>query len=229
MVEIDKPQRFEEAHLEYTPQSCLMEIIFDWAKKLPPSPQGIIDLVAGYGIEVEQLRSHGIPCLGQDASSYMIQHACTPLLRLGTAENLQQYPDRAFSGAFLKDSWILLSPLQRVAMLKHLRRVLITDGSLLIVSELKPEYTACYFANQDYLTYSNPNYAEWKAEVNRLKRNSKIGSLFYLSTPGNTRKYAQGQGFTFELVCQFSKDDILAKESRWAHSPGFIAQLVMQE
>jgi len=228
MAEIDKPQSFNKDHTinhdrDREPQ--LMGIILDWAKHLPPSPQGVIDLAAGFGVEVKELLTASIPCLGQDSSNYMIQHACTPI-REGLAEDLSQYAVNQFGGALLKDSWIFLSPNQRTNMLKGLKQILVPQGSLLTISELNPEYFTRYQAKLGIFKYSTDSYAEFVIKTKNLRDH---GLLKYLSTPSDTETLAEQSGFIFELIQQYDEKNPLAEESRWHGKlnlkSGFVAVL----
>lgn len=228
MAEIDQPQPLE-TKVNYRSEPMSREIIFDWASQLPSSPLGIIDLAAGFGGEVKQLKNAGFTCIGQDTSQFAVDRAICKIQK-GDAEKLDHFPPNSFSGALLKDTWLVLSPLQRSQMLLNLQNVLVNQGSLFIRSEISPEYVIRYkpaglHATRDG-SFKCSTMDELIIQYQRLKqKNSHIELLIYKSSIYNTQRIARKHGFDFGLIQQFSEENALAKENRWDDQAGFIAKL----
>jgi hypothetical protein len=233
MVEIDQPQPLE-TKVNYRSEPITRQIIFNWASQLPSSPLGIIDLAAGFGREVKQLKSKDFTCIGQDTSQFMVNHAICEIQK-GDAEKLDHFPPDSFSGALLKDTLYVLSSLQKSQMLLNLQNVLVNQGSLLILSEINPEYIILYnpilYKPSGIHLFRDGSFKcstieKFITRYQQLKQeNSYIRQLTYKNTPFSTQRIARRHGFDFELIQQFSEEDALAKENRWTDEAGFIAKL----
>ena len=232
MAEIDRPQPFEAHKLRYEPQPELMKHILEWSKSLPQSPGGILDLAAGYGIEVQELLRLGINCTAQDDSEAMIQHALVKVIR-GTAEDLSQHPDNFFSGALLKDTWVFLSPLQRQQMFSGLNQTLVSGGSLFIQSQKQTKFYLEYSLNHnEKMSLSAGSYQDFLTIAAMVRRFTEPDLLLYQSTPNETELLAKEFGFSFQLLSEYNINHPLAKESRWCDDPpepGFIAVLTKKD
>jgi hypothetical protein len=165
------------------------------------------------------LEQAGIPVIGQEGGEYI--HAVTTLQK-GLAEKLDQYPDHSFGGAFLKDTWLLLSPSQRREMLTGLKRILQPQGSLLLISEIISEYHARGSKTGEIVAH---DYPSWRAGVSLIQSNEGLETINYLSTPEDTRCTAEENGYEFTLIREYPKTDPLARENRWTPGDGFIAKL----
>lgn len=231
--EVDKPQLFREGHIHLEPQSQLMELILDWAKKLPFSQLGVLDLAAGYGVEAKKLSQEGIQSIAVEGSSYMLEHGVHDDMRLGLVEEIE-FPKASFGGILLKDTWVLLSPTQRHQMLEGVERVLVSNGSLLIISELHKNHSASYLINKDEsdpksLNVDNyPSFEAWKEALALLvqcrNREALITGICYQTTLEDTMDWAAKFGFNCEMLMEHGESHQLAQENEWIKTKGFIAK-----
>ncbi|HUD19750.1 MAG TPA: class I SAM-dependent methyltransferase [Patescibacteria group bacterium] len=221
MIECEKPQLFISASQNsrmFEPQPRCMDIIKDWARLCPPSPLGILDLAAGYGVEVQALKDEGIPVIGQEGSSDMRKHAVTKLYN-GLVEDLHLHQDGAFGGALLKDTLIFLTPKQREFMFTGVRRILTPGGSFLIISEL--------YDLDDVIRNSSDNIWVFAYDEKEGRNYKKQVISRTICTPEKVEQYAKKYNFSYELVRSYGRDDPLARENRWMAHDGFITKLTL--
>ena len=231
VVEINKPQLKFENNLKYEPQINLMAVIFTWARQLPKSEGGIIDLAAGYGIEAQELTHQGVKCYCQDASSRMVDCAVMPV-KVNEAENLGIYPKNHFGGALLKDTLIFLSPQQREKMLDGLNRILISQGSLLIISEIETRYGIQYYQqkNNDITVGRNyqhfQTFSQLETYYQHLMTNYyQVEQILYKVSKKELANLAKKYHFQYTKVTDYQPGSNLALENRWTSDAGFIAVL----
>ena len=236
--EVDKPQLFREVHRYLEPEPALLALIMEWARRLPLSDLGILDLAAGYGIEALELNKDGFNCIAQEGSEYMVKNSVYDDIRLGLVEEID-FPKESFGGVLLKDAWVLQSPIQRESMLAGARDVLVGGGSLLVISERCDDHIATYLEDYDErnpqevrkLEYGS--FDAWKAAVTKLSSKPReeilITGIAYLSTALDMKLWADKYGFNTTILRKFDKTDELAQENRWIKKDGFVAELTKYE
>ncbi len=204
--------------------------ILDWARGLPKSEKGVLDLAAGRGFEVVGLRNEGIKAFGIDQTQRMVQEKVTPFIMHGEATNPPIH-DNSISGAILKDAILFFSPEDRKRMLLALQKSLVPGGSLLILSELSDALRIRYLSGKSkwpaHEAFDVSEARHWAKYVKKLQdTGDEVVSVEFPSVPEDIRQLALENGFTFHLLESYKFGSPLAEERRWSkNKPGYICVL----
>ena len=175
MTRIEAGQAFEHQSAlcshEAAPEKLMHEVVLPWVLTLPRNPGPILDLAAGQGIEAKFLSDKGYYCVGSDLSQLMTRNSQNARRIRAKADSIP-LKDQSLSGGFMKDAWGFLSPEMKQHALEEIKRVLVYDGSFLIVTQLGSCMRIYYTENSS--RYGSPlkdtydNDSNWQEVVSQL-------------------------------------------------------------
>lgn len=204
------------------------EVILNWAGTLPKSRGGIVDLAAGQGIEASMLAGKGYRVLGIEISDFMIQNSYHGEMIRGDLTNLK-LRQNSYSGALLKDAWIFLPIEKRLKFLGAVKKALVKDGSLLIISQMSDTRAHLVPIGSRYPTKILRNdfrtYEEWIRNIEKQQNmGSNVFAIEYESEPNGIIELAKKVGFKASIE-EYGYRSALSQENRWIEMSGFIAKL----
>lgn len=205
--------------------SLTQKIILPWAHKLADTiPNNtILDLAAGQGIESRTLSEAGFDVISQDVSSEMLaaSYYDGPKV-IGIAEKLP-YRDASFAGILLKDALVFLSPESRDEMLSEAKRVLVTGGKMLVISES----TYMRVWKQDHpntLAYKDtyPTNDNWEA-LYADARSAYDHSFVFAADVADFSRQAYLHGLKVNIKADYTFQSDHYVEKRWRGATGGFA------
>lgn len=229
-VEIERLHSQLEPSLKQEVQPLLTaEVILPWVEGIPRKPGKVLDIGGGVGIEARVLTEKGFDVLNLDVSSDSLKAS---LHDRNVQARVAQIPfaDGSFSGALLKDVFVLLPPAAREQFFSEVKRVLVTGGSLLVVSELNPDLRIHYMVpDSKYpLRAAFPDQTGWSSKLAGLKDVQELIGVEFISTPDEVRRLAERNGFTLRLLKEYGPRDPFVSENRLAKRGGFMAEFRSQ-
>ncbi len=208
--------------------SLTQKIILPWAHKLADTlpTHTILDLGAGQGIESCALAEIGFQVVSQDVSDQMLAASYYDGPKVtGVAEQLP-YRDQSFAGILLKDTLVFLSPDSRDEMLEEAKRVLVTGGGMLVVSE--STYMRVWKQDKpNTLAYKDtyPTNDNWQA-LHADARSAYDHEFVFAASAADFSRQALSHGFTAEVKSNHTFESLYYKEKRWGGGTGgFVVEL----
>ena len=212
---------------ENTAGGATSELILNWAKSLPKSENGILDLAAGQGIESALLANNGYRVTAYDRSIQMSKNA---YFGVHIADITKLHPkNNSYSGVLIKDALIFIPSPDLPDMFRNLKAGLIRGGSIMIISQTATS-RAHLIPHDSNLPISVPkndfdSIVAWLKKVrDEVKSGGQIISIEFESNPQEISKTAKAAGFSSE-VSSYSRNSPLARENRWIATDGFVAIL----
>ncbi|MFA6005965.1 MAG: class I SAM-dependent methyltransferase [Patescibacteria group bacterium] len=216
------------------------QILLPWARRLP-TPGRILDLTAGQGIEAHTLRGLGYPTVAADLSFFMLQNAYADRRVLHEVTSLPFAP-YSFEGALTKDALVFISPTDRVAMFRGLKRLIRPHGSLLVNSQISTHMKIYYrpkdsnlatseiVANtQQLFPASKTGHGPWIDQIAQITNaGGHIFMVEYPATPELILGQAQEFGFTPVDMQLYNPHTIDTQSNRWSPLGRFILELKKQ-
>jgi ubiquinone/menaquinone biosynthesis C-methylase UbiE len=224
---VQPPNQFFKEN--FKDQPLINKYIDDWINILL-SPKKVVDLTAGFGIDGQRLsRQQKISTFSMDRSFQVISHLpSNEVPRIVAAAENPPFSESSFSGAILKDSLLFMSDLQRSQCFKNLNKVLVPNGSILVISELVEKFSVHYQAKFPFGSSPQTAYLSTKQELRKYvseikSMNFKIMHYVFPVSINSLFVQAEKHGYQFSILEEYDQKEPLAKDNRWSSEPGFIA------
>lgn len=202
-------------------------LIIGWADSLPESAKGVLDLAAGQGIESALLTSKGYRVTSYDASPDMVNRSYFGV-KLANITSLR-FSRNSYSGALIKDAWVLIPPTDRSRILTNVAKALTKNGSVLIISQAATTRAIIVPHDSGY-PISIPLHhfqskEDWLKKINQeIKDGGKVISVEFECSPEGLEKMARTSGLSC-TANNYPADSSMARENRWIQTSGFVAIL----
>lgn len=213
--------------LKDTPRGKTEQLILSWANGLPTSPKGILDLAAGQGIESQLLSSGGHRVEAYDISSDMVKGGSFKVNQKDITK--LRLKRNSYSGALIKDSWVFISPDERLKVLSMLRNALVTSGSLLVITQTSSGRANLVPHDSSYpLSIPQGDFSSIEEWARKIKQEKSLGGkVFSIEFETNQTEFfglASRTGFRCRLT-PYDSHSVLAQENRWLKREGLIVVL----
>ncbi len=208
-------------------QEVLMDrYVLPWALRQPYTKNGLVDVCGGQGVEATYLDSLNVPCTVVDKSPTLLAASYHSGHNIRAYADQLPLADQSVSGVMIKDAWMLLNPERRQATLAEIRRVLHPQGSALIVSGVNIGMQVDYFDQNDSRVCAQYAHAfGWREQMDKLMVQGMIREILFPTTSANLQLDALEAGFVPHVLEEYTCNSVLAKESPWPRSAGFIMEL----
>lgn len=202
-------------------------VLGPWLKHIPKPPQTIIDLAAGYGIEAAQIEAAGHPCIALDLSIDVLSKKVDLGRRIVADIGMLPLAPNSVGGVLIKDAIVFLSPEQRQKAFDSLSKSLVSEGSILVASQLSDCLRVRYVPKESNL----PQYetfrdaSGWEEKLAEVSEEGTIFAVEFPSRPDDLLSIAQQCEFGIMGLESYDLFSGLAEDNRWLKRSGFVVEM----
>lgn len=194
------------------------QILLPWARSLRDGDEWIIDLGAGIGGEARWLSEQGYKTFAVEPSKTLSEKNMNKYIAQGYAEDVASlFLENSAKGAYIKDCLLWMSPEQREQMLDGLGKVIIPNGTLLIITQ-EIEFMADWYSYKGSFvpkTASFDSNENWIQKLKEVGYNDDFGRIYFSCMPDEVNEMCKGTQFELAKVTRYGKDSPLSQENRW--------------
>lgn len=200
-------------------------LLGSWAKNLPTSSHGILDMAAGLGIESKLLHDMGHDVTAYDRSQHMRAGAIYNV-KSGDMTNVR-LRNSSYSGALIKDAWVFMDDNSREKTLSNIFPALVSGGSILIISQLSDNRVHIIPYDSKFpIKVLESDFSEKRAWERYLKeevsRGGKVIAVEYETN--NETMLLEGKNAGLKVTVEtFGFNSALAQENRWRKTHQVVA------